>query len=98
MAGAPPFSVIFPFSSPAGPSKYALFQWKTKRQFAYDGSLPVRVNAQQYDEAVLPVLQDESLRADLPINNITLCQGANVDHYINRIAYALVASFTAAGF
>ena len=90
--------VCFPLSSSSGPSKFALFQWNANRSFAYDGSLPIQVNGRQYHEAVRPVLLDEKLKADLPINNILLCQGPNVQIYIDRIAHALCVSFEAAGF
>lgn len=90
--------VCFPLSSPSAPSKFALFQWNSNRSFAYDGSLPIRVNGRQYHEAVRPVLLDPKLRADVPINNILLCQGPNVQIYIDRIAHALCVAFEAAGY
>lgn len=90
--------VCFPLSSPAGPSKFALFQWNSNKDFAFDGSLPIRVNSQQYHDAVRPVLLSDGLKAHIPINNILLCQGPNTQVYIDRIAHALLASFTAAGF
>lgn len=91
--------IRFPLSSAARPSKFVEFSWCSGTDRFWDGSLPIKVNAEQYQQAVLPVLQDPVNNIQLPINNIPLQLGhPSVLNLIERLEGRLQQSFEAAGF
>lgn len=92
--------IRFPLSSAGAPSRFAeIAPQSGKTTFPSYPFLSARLNEKQYKTALIPVLENPSLKADVPVNAVLVAGGDSaVGPYIERVKQAIVASFTAAGY
>lgn len=91
--------VCFPESTASRPSRYVEFRWGAKYASQFDGSLPIRVNLNQYRKAVLPVMLDPSNQTQRPINLVDIQEGHPIrERYIENLGIRLRQCFELAGF
>lgn len=91
--------VCFPGSTASRPSRYVEFRWGAKYAGQYDGSMPIRVNLNQYRKAVLPVMLDQSNHVHRPINLVDIQEGNPTrERYIQKLGDRLRQCFELNGF
>lgn len=91
--------VCFPKSTASKPSRYVEFRWGAKYVGQFDGSLPIRVNLNQYRLAVLPVMRDRQNDTQRPINLADIQEGHPIrERYLSNLGQRLRQCFELNGF
>ena len=88
---------LFPTSRTSSPSERVLIVKKGTIRVQDLNSLPVQVSWEQWEKAVLPVLEDEDLKVRSPMFRQALA-GGRLDEWIHLVGKKVKLSFEAAGY
>lgn len=88
---------VFPFTDVSSPSGFVLIIRTGDIPRRHISHFPTTVHWKQWQEAVVPVLQDDRWEARTPLFSRAL-QDGNIDHLLNLLTGAIRVSFDNAGY